>query len=58
MFWQIVDHNLPKRNILINAAFSAQFNYCPAIWRFLRCSLNNKTNRLYDQCLNMVCYDK
>ena len=25
--------NLPKRHLLMNAFFNAQFNYCPAIWK-------------------------
>ena len=25
---------LPKRRILVNAFFKAQFNYCPAVWMF------------------------
>ena len=35
---------LPKRRILMNAFFRAQFNYCPAVWMFHNCSLNNKIN--------------
>ena len=26
---------LPKRHIVMNAFFKAQFNYCPAIWYFI-----------------------
>ena len=35
---------LPKRRILMNAFFRVQFNYCPAVWMFHNCSLNNKIN--------------
>ena len=35
---------LPKGQILINAFFKAQFNYCPFISMFHSCSLNNKIN--------------
>ena len=35
---------LPKGQILINAFFKAQFNYCPFILMFRSCSLNNKIN--------------
>ena len=37
---------LPKRRILMNAFFKAQFNYCPIIWMFHSHCLNNKINRL------------
>ena len=42
---------LPKRRILLNAFFKSQFNYCPAIWMFPSCTLNNKINRLHERCL-------
>ena len=45
---------LPKRRILINAIFKAQFNYCPVIWMFLSRSLNNKINRLHEWCLRIT----
>ena len=35
---------LPKRRILMNVCFKAQFNYCPAVWKFHNLSLNNKIN--------------
>ena len=49
---------LPKRRILMNAFFKAQFNYCPIIWIFYRRCLNNKINRLQERCLRMICKDK
>ena len=49
---------LPKRRILINTFFKAQFNYCPAVWMFHSCSLNNKINRLHERCLRMIYNDK
>ena len=36
---------IPKRRILMNAFFKGQFNYCPVVWMFHSCSLNNKINR-------------
>ena len=39
---------LPKRRILMNVFFKAQFNYYPIIWMFHSCSLNNKINRLHE----------
>ena len=35
---------LPKRRILLNTFFKAQFNDCPAIWVFHSRALNNKIN--------------
>ena len=45
---------LPKRHILINAFFKAQFNYCPAVWMFHSRSLNNKINQLHERCLRII----
>ena len=33
---------LTKQHILMNAFFESQFNYCPLIWMFHSCKLNNK----------------
>ena len=41
---------LPRRLILMNAIFKAQFNYCPAVWMFHDRSFNNKINRLNERC--------
>ena len=49
---------LPKRRILMNAFFKAQFNYCPIIWMFHSRCLNNKINRLHERCLRMIYNDK
>ena len=49
---------LPKRRILMNAFFEAQFNYCPIIWMFHSRCLNNKINRLHERCLRMIYNDK
>ena len=49
---------LPKRRILMNAFFKAQFNYCPAAWMFHNRSLNNKMNRLHERCLRIIYNDK
>ena len=50
--------DLPKRRILMNAFFNAQFKYCPSIWMFHCRSLNSKSNRLHERCLRMICNDK
>ena len=49
---------LPKRRILMNAFFKAQFNYCPVIWMIHSRSLNNKNNRLHERCLRIIYNDK
>ena len=49
---------LPKRRILMNAFFKAQFNYCPIVWMFHSRSLNNKINRLHERCLRIIYNDK
>ena len=49
---------LPKRRILMNAFFKAQFNYCPAVWMFHSRSLNNEINRLHERCLRIMYNDK
>ena len=49
---------LPKRHILMNTFFKAQFNYCPIIWMFHSRCLNNKINRLHQRCLRMIYNDK
>ena len=49
---------LPKRRILMNAFFKAQFNYCPVICMFHSRSLNNKINRPHERCLRISYNDK
>ena len=49
---------LPKRRILMNTFFKAQFNYCPIVWMFHSRSLNNKINRLHERCLRIIYNDK
>ena len=48
---RINDMELPKRHILMNAFFKAQFNYCPIISMFHSLCLNNKIKRLHGRCL-------
>ena len=42
----------------MNAFFKAQFNYCPIIWMFHSCSLNNKSNRFHERYLAISYRDK
>ena len=45
---------LEENYMLMNAFFSSQFNYCPAIWMFLSRALNNKRKRLHERCLHVI----
>ena len=49
---------LTKQHILMNAFIDSQFNYCPLIWMFHSCNLNNKINRLRKRCLKVIYNDK
>ena len=49
---------LGKRRMLMNAFFNSQFNYCPVIWMCHSRALNNKINRLHEQCLRIIYNDK
>ena len=45
---------LSKNRILMNAFFTIQFNYCPAIWMFYSRSLNNKINGFFKRCQRII----
>ena len=46
---------LPKRLILMNVFFKAQFNYCPVNWIFhSHNSHSNKINRLHERCNDKI----
>ena len=47
-----------KRRILMNVFFDSQFHYCPVIWICHSRALNNKINRLHEQCLRIIYNDK
>ena len=49
---------LGKRRILMNAFFNSLFNYGPVIWMCHSGALNNKINRLLEQCLRIIYNDK
>ena len=57
--WRITNYmELLKTDILMNAFIKAQFNYCPIIWMFHSSGLNNKINRLHEQCLRIIYNNK
>ena len=37
---------------------TSQFNYCPLVWMFHSCTMNNKINYLHERCLRIVYSDK
>ena len=45
---------LRKNGILMNAFFTIQFNYCPAIWMCHSRSLNNKINGFLERCQRII----
>lgn len=49
--------NLQQKNILMNAFFNSQFNYCPLIWMCHSRTMNNKINRLNERCLRIIYCD-
>ena len=49
--------NLQQKNILMNAFFNSQFNYCPLIWMCHSRTMNNKINRLHERCLRIIYCD-
>ena len=49
--------NIEKKEMLINAFFNAQFNYCPLTWMFHSRKLNSKINKMHEKCLRIVYND-
>ena len=50
--------SLPKKKLLSNSFFNAQFNYCPLVWMLHSRSNNNKIKHLHERCLRIVYQDK
>ena len=50
--------SLPKKKLLLNSFFNAQFNYCPLVWMLHSRSNNNKIKHLHERCLRIVYQDK
>ena len=49
---------LPKKKLLSNSFFNAQFNYCPLVWMLHSRSNNNKIKHLHERCLRIAYQDK
>ena len=46
--------DLNKRRNLIKTFITSRFSYCPLIWMFHSCNLNNKINRIHERALRLV----
>ena len=49
--------NIEKKRILMNAFSNAKFSYCPLTWMFHSRKLDNKINRMHENCLRIVYND-
>ena len=49
--------NISKRRSLMNSFFNLKFNYCPLVWVFHSCSMNNKINGLHERFICIVYSD-
>ena len=38
-----------QRNLLLNSVIKSQFTYCPLIWMFTSCHLNNALNNVHER---------
>ena len=50
--------SLPKKKLLLNSFFNAQFNYYPLIWTLHSRSNNNNIKHLHERCFRIVYQDK
>ena len=46
-----------KRQILLRTFIESQFAYCPLIWMFCSCTMNNKINHIHERALRIVYRD-
>ena len=46
--------NKRKKTLLINVFFKSQYSYCPLLYMFHSCTLNNKIKRLHGGCLHII----
>ena len=44
-----------KLKIIMKTFIETQFNFCPLIWMFHSRTLHNKTNRLHERALRILC---
>lgn len=46
-----------KRYILLKTFIESQFSFCPLVWMFCSCRLNNKINHIHERALRIVYQD-
>ena len=46
-----------KRHILLKTFIESQFAYCPLIWMFCSCAMNDKINHIHERSLRIVYRD-
>ena len=46
-----------KKRFLMNTFIESQFSYCPLIWMFCLCKMNNKINHIHERALRLVYED-
>ena len=44
-----------QRNLLLNSFITSSFTYCPLIWMFMSCYLNNALNNIHEWALRLIC---
>ena len=49
--------NPQKLRMLLKAFIESQFSYCPLVWMFHSCLLNNNINKLHERALRLVYKD-
>ena len=50
--------NVSKKRIIVKSFIELKFGHCPLIWMFHSRGLNNKTNRIQERTLIIICNDK
>ena len=45
---------LNQRNLLLNSVLRSQFTYCPLIWIFTSCYLNNALINIHERALRLI----
>ena len=46
-----------KRRLILKTFIESQFSYCPLIWMFCSCKMNNKINHIHERALRLVYQD-
>ena len=46
-----------KRRLILKTFIESQFSYCPLVWMFCSCKMNNKMNHIHERALRLVYQD-